>query len=203
MRILIKLAWVGLIFLGITLISFWVIHLAPGSPTDLETSLNPLVTPEARERLEALYGLDQPIYVQYGKWLSRLCTLDLGQSLSGDHRPVWDKIVERLPLTFSMNLASLVLTLFIAVPIGIASAYWQGSLFDKSMTIFVFLGFAMPGFWLALLLMQTFGVWWPVLPISGVSSMEHESLSWFARQLDYARHLAMPLFVYTFQAFSF
>ncbi len=197
-RILIKLLWVGVVFLGITVISFWVIHLAPGSPTDLETSLNPMVTPEARERLAALYGLDQPIHVQYGQWLKRLVTFDFGQSISGDHRPVWDKIVERLPLTFGMNVASLFLTLIIAIPIGVASAWWRGSAFDKGMTIFVFLGFAMPGFWLALLLMQLLGIWWPVLPISGLTSLDHAHMGWFEQQLDYARHLALPIFIYTF-----
>ncbi len=197
-RILIKLLWVCVVFLGITVISFWVIHLAPGSPTDLETSLNPMVTPEARERLAALYGLDQPIHVQYGQWIKRLVTFDFGQSISGDHRPVWDKIVERLPLTFGMNVASLFLTLMIAIPIGVASAWWRGSAFDKGMTIFVFLGFAMPGFWLALLLMQLLGIWWPVLPISGLTSLDHAHMGWLEQQLDYARHLALPIFIYTF-----
>ncbi|MBU1611282.1 MAG: ABC transporter permease [Proteobacteria bacterium] len=197
-RLLIKLAWVVVVFFGITLISFWVIHLAPGSPTDLQTSLNPMVTPEARDRLEALYGLDQPIHIQYGQWISRLVRLDFGQSISGDQRLVWDKIVERLPLTFGMNVASLFLTLLITIPIGVASAWWRGSAFDKAMTVFVFLGFAMPGFWLALLLMQFFGIWWPVLPISGLVSLDHAQMDWFAQQLDYARHLALPIFIYTF-----
>ncbi|MGE4506046.1 MAG: ABC transporter permease, partial [Desulfovibrionaceae bacterium] len=156
------------------------------------------VTPEAQERLEKLYGLDQPIHVQYGQWVARLARLDFGQSLSGDHRPVWDKIVERLPLTFSMNVASLVLTLAIAIPIGVASARRRGSAFDKASTVFVFIGFAMPGFWLALLLMQLFGIWWPVLPISGLTDMDHARMDFWARQLDYARHLALPIFIYTF-----
>jgi peptide/nickel transport system permease protein len=198
MRILTKLLWVGVVFLGITVISFWVIHLAPGSPTDLQTTMNPMAGAEARARLEKLYGLDQPLHVQYGQWLMRLARLDFGQSMSGDHRPVWEKIKERLPLTFGMNVASLVLTLLIAVPIGVASAYWQGRFFDRAATVFVFIGFAMPGFWLALLLMLLLGIKFPVLPISGLTSLDYAQLSPLGKLWDLARHLALPIFIYTF-----
>ncbi|SKA73762.1 peptide/nickel transport system permease protein [Paucidesulfovibrio gracilis DSM 16080] len=197
-RLLLKFLWVAVVFFGITVISFWVIHLAPGSPTDLETQLNPAVTPEAQQRLQALYGLDRPIHEQYFSWLGRMVTFDFGQSLSGDHRPVWDKIKERLPLTFGMNVASLVLTLFIAVPIGVLSAWRRGGAFDKSMTILVFVGFAMPGFWLALLLMQAFGIWWNILPISGLTSLDYPQLGFFGKIGDLAAHLALPIFIYTF-----
>ncbi|WP_022660246.1 ABC transporter permease [Paucidesulfovibrio longus] len=197
-RILIKLLWVAVVFFGITVISFWVIHLAPGSPTDLETQLNPTVTPEAQQRLAALYGLDKPIHEQYAAWVGRLVTFDFGQSLSGDHQPVWQKIKERLPLTFGMNVASLVLTLFISVPIGVLSAWRRGGAFDKSMTVLVFIGFAMPGFWLALLLMQAFGIWWNILPISGLTSLDFPRMGFFGQMWDLARHLALPIFIYTF-----
>ncbi|MFV0423382.1 ABC transporter permease [Oleidesulfovibrio sp.] len=193
-----RLLWVLLVFWGITLISFAVIHLAPGSPTDMQTTMNPLAGADARERLEKLYGLDQPLHVQYGQWVSRLVRLDFGMSMSGDMRPVWDKIAERLPLTVGMNLASMFLTLAIAVPIGIASAHWQGRWFDRLSTVFVFVGFAMPGFWLALLLMMLFGIHLGWLPISGLTSLDYHSLSTTGKILDITKHLAMPLFIYTF-----
>ena len=197
-RLALKSFWVTAIFFGITLISFAVIHLAPGSPTDMQTTLNPQATAETRARLEKLYGLDRPLHVQYGDWLGKLVRFDFGQSLSGDHRPVWDKIRERLPLTFSMNIVSLLLTLAIAIPIGLVSAYRQGGLFDRAATMFVFIGFAVPGFWLALLLMLLFGIQWGVLPISGLTAMDHDSLSTWGKLADYARHLALPIFIYTF-----
>ncbi|QJB57019.1 ABC transporter permease [Pseudodesulfovibrio sp. zrk46] len=196
-RIFIKLLWVGVVFLGITVISFWVIHLAPGSPTDLQTTLNPEAGMEARAQLEKLYGLDQPLHVQYAKWLNRLVHFDFGQSMSGDHRPVWDKIKERLPLTFGMNVASMVLTLLIAVPVGVAAAWWRGGAFDKISTIIVFIGFAMPGFWLALLLMLWLGINWPILPISGLTSMGYDSMSPLGKAWDLAKHLILPIFIYT------
>ncbi len=197
-RLLLKTLWVAVIFLGITGVSFAVIHLAPGSPTDMQTTLNPLATAETRARLEALYGLDRPLHVQYLDWLGKLARFDFGQSLSGDHRPVWDKIRERLPLTFSMNVATLFLTLVIAIPIGVASARRQGGLFDRAATLFVFIGFAVPGFWLALLLMLLFGIHWPLLPISGLTSMDFQTLTPLGKAADLARHLALPIFIYTF-----
>lgn len=192
-----KCLWLLLILLGITIISFWVIHLAPGSPTDMETTLNPLAGEAARKQLEALYGLDKPLYEQYFNWLKRLLQFDFGNSMSADGRPVLDKIAERLPLTVSMNVISLFLTLLIAIPVGIYSACKQNSLFDKVVTVLVFLGFAMPSFWLALLLMLWFGIDLGWFPISGITSMDFDSLSFWGKFYDLARHLALPICVYT------
>jgi peptide/nickel transport system permease protein len=197
-RLLAKALSVAVTFLGITVLSFWVIHLAPGKPTDLQTTMNPYASAEARERLERLYGLDQPLHVQYVNWVKRLAVLDFGRSMSSDSRPVWDKIRERLPLTFSMNVAALVLTLAVAAPIGIVSARRRGSALDRALTVFVFLGFAMPGFWLALLLMLAFGIQFPILPISGLTSLDYAQFSPWGKFLDLCRHLALPIFLYTF-----
>ena len=180
-NVITKLFTLLLVFLGITVISFWVIHLAPGSPTDLQTTLNPMAGAGARARLEKIYGLDKPLHIQYLNWLKRIVKFDFGQSLSGDHRPVWDKIKERLPLTLTLNLISMFLILIISIPIGIFSAVYQNSWFDRLMTVLVFIGFAIPGFWLALLLMLSFGIYWPILPISGLTSLDFP-LSFFLGQ---------------------
>ena len=197
-RIMRKLAWMLIVFFGITAISFWVIHLAPGTPTDLQTTMNPLAGAEAQKRLNALYGLDKPIYVQYINWVERLIRMDFGNSMSSDSRPVWDKIKERMPLTLGMNIGSLFLTLLIAVPIGIISACRQGGIFDRLSTIFVFIGFAMPGFWLALLLMMLFSIELGWLPVSGITSWDFDTMNFWQKGWDIAKHLALPLFVYTF-----
>ena len=197
-RICKKIGMTMLILLGITVISFWVIHLAPGSPTDLQTTLNPQVGAATRARLERLYGLDQPVHVQYYRWVKRIMQFDFGKSMSGDHRPVWDKIKERMPLTIGMNITSLILTLLFAIPIGVGAAYYQGRWFDKASTVFVFIGFAMPGFWLALLLMLYFGIYLQWLPISGLTSLDYDKLSFWGKAGDLAQHLAMPIFIYTF-----
>lgn len=182
------------LLIGITLISFLIIHLAPGKPTVLDQAMNPKVTLEARQRLEKLYGLDKPLAYQYFDWLKRLSRFDFGTSFS-DNRPVLEKIAERIPLTLSINLISLLLIFLIAVPIGIKSALAPGKNFDKIMTVFVFIGFSLPTFWLALLLMDMVGVKLGWLPISGVKSLNFEYLSPLKKFLDLAKHLILPVFV--------
>lgn len=186
------------VLIGITLISFVIIHLAPGKPTDVLTNLNPKITPEARERLEKLYGLDKPLHIQYLMWLKKVVKLDFGNSFSTDRRPVIEKIKERLPVTVLINLLSLILILITAIPIGVYSAVRQYSFFDKVMTVFVFVGFATPTFWLALLLMILFGIYLGWLPISGLTSFGYENLSLWGRFLDLSRHLILPVFVSAF-----
>jgi len=183
---------------GITLISFFIIHLAPGKPTDIIAEMNPKITPEARERLEKYYGLDKPIIVQYGMWLQRVVKLDFGDSFSADRRPVWDRIKERLPITILINALSLLLILIIAIPIGISSATHRYSLYDNVTTAIVFIGFAIPTFWLALLLMTLFGVYLDWLPISGLKSINYEALSFTEKLWDRVKHLILPVFVSAF-----
>ncbi|HDD44038.1 MAG TPA: ABC transporter permease, partial [Candidatus Desulfofervidus auxilii] len=114
------------LFLGITLISFIVIHLAPGSPVDIYTEFNPKVSPEFQEKLKKLYGLDKPLYEQYWLWLKRLLKLDFGRSFSPDGRPVWEKIKERLPITITINLLSMFLIFIVAIPLGVIAAVKHG-----------------------------------------------------------------------------
>lgn len=196
-RVARKTLWMLVVLWGITLVSFFVIHLAPGSPTDLQTSLNPLAGDTVRQRLNALYGLDRPLLEQYVDWLGRLVRLDFGVSLSGDGRPVMDKILERMPLTVGMNVASLLLTFLLAVPIGVVSAVRQDSALDRVLTVLVFLGFAMPGFWLALLLMLRFGIDLGWLPLSGLTSLDFATFSPMGKALDVAWHLVLPITVGT------
>ena len=186
------------LLLGITVISFLVIHLAPGAPTGLQTDLNPKITAEARARLEKIYGLDKPLHTQYLLWLKRLIVLDLGNSFSMDGRPVTDKIIERIPITILINALSMFLIILIAIPIGVISAGYQDSFFDKFTTVFVFIGFAVPTFWLALLLMILFGVNLGWLPISGLKSLNYEYLPAFGMLMDRAKHLILPIFVSAF-----
>ena len=98
------------LLIGISFISFAVIHLAPGKPSDLVTNLNPKVSLEARAQMNKLYGLDKPITQQFKLWLTRMIRLDFGDSFS-DGRKVVDKIKERLPVTLIINIISIILIL--------------------------------------------------------------------------------------------
>lgn len=184
--------------IGITIICFVVMHLAPGSPTDLETQMNPKASAEVKERLRAMYDLDKPLHIQYLKWAKKLLILDMGTSFSSDHRPVWEKILERLPITITLNVLSIILILIIAIPLGVLSAVRQNTLFDKITSVLVFVGFAIPTFWLALLLMILLGVQLDWLPISGLRSLNYEYLPAGKAFLDLVKHLIMPVLLSAF-----
>ncbi|MCL5062484.1 MAG: ABC transporter permease [Nitrospirae bacterium] len=185
------LLMIPLIF-GITLITFTVIHLAPGGPVEVETEMSLKASAQARENLKRLYGLDKPLHIQYIDWLTRFIKLDFGKSFV-DGKKVFDKIKERIPVTLTINLLSLLIIMLIAIPIGVLSATKQYSLFDKLTTVFVFVGFSTPTFWLALILMIIFGVSLGLLPISGIQSIDVSGMSKIDRILDWIKHLILPV----------
>jgi peptide/nickel transport system permease protein len=185
------------ILLGITVLSFGVMRLAPGGPAEAQMEFSAKASAEARERLRKLYGADQPFYKQYATWLRKFMTLDFGEAFA-DGRKVKDKILERLPITLTINSLSLGLVLLISIPLGIMSATRQYSLIDRFTTIFVFIGFSTPSFWLALLLIYFFGVQWGLLPISGIQSLDVTGLTAWGKLADRSQHLILPIFVSAF-----
>ncbi len=186
---------------GIVTVSFIVIHLAPGKPTTLAEAMNPKFSQEARQRLEKLYGLDKPLSAQYLDWSKKVITFNFGTSFI-DGRPVMRKIRERLFLTVFINVSSLILILFFGIFIGLNCAKAPGSFYDYFMSLFVFIGFAMPGFWLSLLLMNLFGFQLRWLPISGLTSLDFDYYSFWEKALDLARHLVLPIFVSCFSGLA-
>ncbi len=182
------------VFIGITVISFAVIHLAPGKPTELMMELNPKASHEAQERLEEIFGLDQPLHVQYGRWLGNIFIMDFGRSFV-DGRPVIEKLAERMPITILINLLAIIVIMGVSIPIGIKSAVKRGSLYDRAATILVFICFAMPSIWLSLMLMSFFGVRLGWFPVSGIASLDFENFSALGKAFDVARHLVLPVLV--------
>ena len=187
------------LLIGITFVSFLVIHLAPGEPVENQSGESSTQSDaKLRERLREIYGLDKPLHVQYWNWVTRLARLDFGRSFSPDARPVLQKIGERLPITLLLNIVELMIIVMLAIPIGVLSATRQYSTFDKVTTVFVFVGFATPDFWLALMLMILFGVQLEWLPISGLRLPTWEYLSFWRQQWDFVSHLILPILVATF-----
>ena len=187
------------LLVGITFVSFCVIQLAPGDPVELQAGDQSIEAgAQSIQQLQELYGLDKPLPVQYWNWLTRIARLDFGRSFAPDGRPVIEKIAERLPITLFLNLIQLTVILAIAVPVGVLSATRQYSRFDKVTTIFVFVGFATPDFWLALLLMILFGVQLGWLPMSGLRSPMWEFLPAWKQYWDFVSHLILPIAVATF-----
>jgi peptide/nickel transport system permease protein len=202
-----RLFWMVPLLVGISLISFLIMHLAPGDITTTESGFNPKVSEESRQKLRELYNLDKPLIVQYGLWLKRMSTLDFGTSFASHQKPVfWERkdeqgnvtpgmIQEALPITLLINALSLVLIIVIALPLGVISAIHQNRPTDRAITVFVFVGFAVPGFWLALMMMYWFGVVHQWLPISGLHSLGYENMGTLEKLWDLGRHLAIPVFI--------
>ena len=129
-----RFLWMIPLLIGISLISFFIMHLAPGDITTSEASFNPKASEESRQKLRELYSLDKPVIVQYGLWMKRMVTLDFGTSFASHQRPVFwqtkDKdgnislgmIQEALPITLLINVLSLILIIAVALPLGVVSA---------------------------------------------------------------------------------
>lgn len=151
------------LLIGISLISFFVMHLAPGDPTAL--FIDPNVRPEELARVRANWGLDKPIYAQYFIWLKNALFLDFGRSYTTG-QPVISEIAERLPFTLLLMIPSFIITLLITIPVGVISAVRKNSWFDNTFTVLSFAGMAIPTFWLGLMLMLLFSVkfhWFPAV----------------------------------------
>jgi len=178
--------------IGISLIMFVVMHLAPGDPASIRYGLNPDVSESARAHFSKMYDLDKPVLIQYLLWMKRFVSLDFGKSLIDD-RPVIARILARLPATLLLQVCSLLVIFCLSIPIGIISALKRNSLFDRVMTILVFIGYATPTFWLALLLILLFGFKLEWFPISGMSPWYTAYLDSFARCKDLLWHLVLPV----------
>lgn len=187
---------------GITVMTFGVMQLAPGGPIDLATEMSARTSPEIKDKLKVLYGLDQPWYIQYGRWMKRIARLDFGTSFK-DERPVIDKIVERVPNTLLLNLCTMILIFLLAIPIGAVSAIKQNSLVDRGLAVLVFIGFSMPTFWFGLLMMMFFGILLGWLPVSGLHSLNYTDLGFGGRIWDTAQHLILPSLTAAFTGLAF
>jgi len=192
---------------GISLISFAIIQLAPGDPATLrlgvEGGRNQAMAAQIIAETRALYGLDQPMYIQYWRWLKRIATLDFGESLR-DHRPIIDKLRERIPVSIAISGLSLVLAYLISIPLGIYSATHQYKFGDKVSTIVLFTLYSLPNFWVATMAIVYLGGgdFWNVFPVFGVTSVGSEHWSWWIRIQDLAWHLILPVTCMTYFTFA-
>jgi peptide/nickel transport system permease protein len=194
-QVLQKISYVVLMLSLISLISFGAIHLAPNS-FFASGELNPNITPEALEQLKAIYGLNQSLWIQFFSWFKAIIQLDFGISFASG-KLVRDEILARLPITLFMNVISMVCVFVLALYWGIKSAMRQTSLYDKTLKQFALISYAMPSFYLALLLVIFFAVEWKIFPISGLHSQGMHYVGW-RYMLDTAWHLALPIFVMVF-----
>jgi peptide/nickel transport system permease protein len=197
-----RLALMAPLLLGISVLTFAILKLSPGDPATLSVNLNAKIDPGYIYKLRAAYGLDQPVYIQYWRWLKGMLTLDFGNSFA-DNRPVLSVIAERMPATLLLSGLSEVLLFLIAVPLGVIAAYRQGKFLDRFISVFSFIGFSMPSFWLAELLQLVFGVLLGWFPVSGMTTTGSEYLPWYDRIGDLLSHLILPLVVTTYGGLAY
>jgi peptide/nickel transport system permease protein len=192
---------------GISLVSFVIIHLAPGDPALLKLGEadtgNQLLAAQIISETRAIYGLDQPLYVQYGRWLKRILTLDFGESLR-DHRRILDKLKERVPVSIKLSGISLLLAYLISIPLGVYSATHQYSIGDRVATVLLFGLYSLPNFWLATMAIVYLGGgdFWNVFPVYGLATAGSTNWPWWQRLGDQAWHLVLPITCLTYYSLA-
>jgi peptide/nickel transport system permease protein len=189
-----KLFYLIIMLFIISLISFIAINAAPNS-FFASGELNPNITEESVKQLKAVYGLDKPLYIQYFSWLEAIVHLDFGISFSSGSM-VKDEILDRMGITLTINIISMLLIFIISLYLGIKAALNKNSLFDRFTEQLSLLSFSMPSFYLALLLVLVFAVNFQVLPIAGLHSVSDDGS--FTYYLDMAWHLVLPIFIIVF-----
>ena len=194
---------------GITLITFFIIQLAPGNPVERKLQLDQgiqaeAITQQIVEETKKLYGLDKPIYERYWIWVKQIATLDFGRSYK-DHRPVINKIAERIPITLALNLISIFLIYLIAIPIGVYAAVAHGRVSERISTFFLFILYSIPSFWMAMILIFFLGGgdYWNIFPVYGILSPGAENFPFYKKALNFLWHIVLPVFCLTYGSLAY
>ncbi len=169
--------------MAVATLVFFMLRLVPGDP--IAAMLADAGSDEARDALTKKFGFDQPVIVQYFKWLLNLLQGDLGTSLYGSNQSVTNILYEALPRTLSLAGLSFFIAIAIALPAGIISAIKKNSAADNTVSVFAFLGLSMPDFWLAILLIIVFAANLQWLPAIGYVPLSSGFWEWL-------RHLILP-----------
>lgn len=204
-------------FIGVTLIGFFVMRLAPGDPAELRAAGGlrgagegaisrdkRSDVDEALSQWRAQYGLDRPLHIQYAIWLKNLFTLNFGESFK-DNQPAWNKIIERVPVTVKINVLSLLLVYAVAIPLGIYSATHVDSIGDRVTTLIAFILFAVPLIWAATMAVVFIcgGDFLYLFPPAGLESLDYSS-QWplWQKLKDQAWHLFLPVVLLSYDGFA-
>ena len=176
------------LLIGVSIIGFALMHLAPGGPLAVDT-LNPTITHQDIERIRVVLGLDQPVHIQYFKWASGMFTGNWGNTFFGG-RPVLDVILERMPATFLLMGSALSMAILIGATIGVLGAIRRYSIFDMLATSGAMVALSFPTFWFGLMAIYFFAVRMGWLPSGGMYELGEEN-----NLLDLLRHLVLPTMV--------
>ncbi len=196
-----RLFQAGITLLLASALCFFIAEIAPGDYLDT-LKQDPQITPERIAALSQQFGLDQPAIIQYFRWLWRIFTrFDFGQSFVY-FRSVSSLLIERVPATLLLAIASITLTWAIAIPLGILSAVKQNSTVDQVLRVLSYLGQGFPSFITALIFLIIAQFLSPLFPVGGMTSINHEQLSWVGKTLDIAWHMILPTIALSITSFA-
>ncbi len=176
----------------LSFVCYFLLTLMPGDPVDIMISSNPKMTTEDVDRLRDLYGLDRPVYERYFNWLREALSGDLGYSRKYKV-PVISLLAPRLWNTFILSSCALLLSLVLALPLGVFSALKNGTRTDYAINLLTFAGISIPSFFLGILLILCFSLWLGWLPAGGTATVGGEPLSLWGSVLDRLRYLILPM----------
>ena len=184
-----------------SILCFAIIELAPGNYLDT-LSQNPKISPETLQQYRQQFGLDQPAYVQYLRWLQQIVTRGNFGTSFAYQRSVASLLWERVPSTLWMAIASMLVTWAIAIPLGIVAAVNQNKTVDRVLQVISYTGQGFPSFITALLLLFLAQNTSPLFPVGGMTSIDHADLSWWGKILDYCWHLILPTVALSVTSFA-
>ena len=209
--------------LGVTIVVFAIINMAPGGP--IEQKIQQMrfgggdagsssgkssnrgseqgVSNEIMEALKKQYGFDKPVHERYFLWLKNISILNFGESFTYEE-PVLDVIVSKFPVSLQFGIISLILSYLISIPLGVFKAIKHGSFFDVSSSFILFVFYSIPSFMLAILLIVAFagGSFMEIFPIGGIQSELFDELNSWEQFLDRVHHFTLPLICYTIGSFT-
>ncbi|MGB5595955.1 MAG: ABC transporter permease [Crocosphaera sp.] len=184
-----------------SILSFIIIQIAPGDYLDT-LKQNPKIAKETIEQLTIRFGLDQPWYIQYWRWLVQVVTrLNFGESFVYN-RSVSSLLAERIPATLLLAISSIIITWLIAIPLGILSAVKQSSWTDKILRVISYLGQGFPSFITALILLIIAQYLSPLLPVGNMTSLNYAELSPIGKILDIGWHMILPTIALSVTSFA-
>lgn len=204
---------------GITLLVFSLTRLVPGGPIEQmitqaqlaggegghamkrDAAASSTLSDEQLAQLKAYYGFDQPVLKSYFQWLGHIVRLDLGVSTRYND-PVWNLVIERVPVSLFFGFISLLLTYGVCIPLGMAKALRHDTRFDHLTSALVFFGYAVPNYVLGIVLLSLFATHWDIFPLGGFVSDDFADLSWAEKCRDLASHTALPVIAYMAGGFA-
>jgi len=205
-------------FLGITVMVFVITRLVPGGPIERmiaeyqmrsmevggmssSSASNQPLSEEQMEELKKYYGFDKPVLISYFIWLKKVLRLDLGYS-TRYYDPVWEIIKSKLPVSLFYGITAMLLTYAVCIPLGILKAIRHKTVIDNSTSILVFIGYAIPNYVVAIILLITFSSWLDIFPLGGFTSDNFNEMNFFRKILDVIYHGILPLASYMAGSFA-